>query len=57
MIVQKVTTGFVVQTFDTKTGKFVCQTFVAGDPVYYEDTKGNSVDSFEEYLPFEMVQP
>ncbi len=57
MIVKKITTGFVIQTFDTKTGKFVSQEFIAGDQVDFEDKKGNAVEEFDNYLPFDMVQP
>jgi len=64
MLVNKVTTGFVIQVFDTETGRFVSQEFVAGDDCQYEDKEGNVVDSEllkvegkEAYLPFDMVQP
>jgi len=56
-IVKKVTVGFVVQTFDTDTEKFISQEFIAGDQVDFEDESGEPVDEFSEYLPFEMVQP
>lgn len=36
MKISKVTPGFVVQTYDTKTGRCVEQSFVAGDDVAYE---------------------
>jgi hypothetical protein len=59
MIVKKITVGFVVQKFDTKTKKFVSQEFVAGDEVTFEDEHWEILDDneIEEYLPFEMVQP
>ena len=64
MIVKKITTGFVVQTFDTETKKFLSQDFVAGDECDYENEDGDAVDSNllevndeEVYLPFDMVQP
>ena len=67
MIISKITTGFVVQIFDTDIGQFVSQMFVAGDECSYENacpTDGKPVDSNllevdgkEAYLPFEMVQP
>jgi hypothetical protein len=63
MIVHKITTGFVVQTFDTETGKYTEQEFVAGDEVDYENEDGESLDQSEvmptpePYLPFEMRQP
>jgi hypothetical protein len=57
MIVNKVTTGFVVQKFDTDTRAFVSQEFVAGDQVDFEYQDGEAVESFDNYLPFDMVQP
>jgi len=64
MLVKKITLGYVVQVFNTDTGHFVSQNFVAGDTTEYEDEKGNPVNSeklnvegTEAYLPFDMVQP
>ena len=64
MLIQKVTTGFVIQTFDTEKGKFVSQNFIASDEVEYEKEDGEPVsfelfmvNSEEAYLPFDMVQP
>ena len=57
MIVNKITTGFVIQKFDTETRQFVSQEFIAGDQVDDEDEYGEPVESFDEYLPFEMKQP
>ena len=67
MVIKKITTGFVVQTFDTDIGKFISQEFIAGDECSYENsypTDGETVDSNllevdgkEAYLPFEMTQP
>lgn len=57
MLVKKITTGFVIQTFDTKTRKFTGQEFIAGDQVDYETETGVPVESFKEYLPYDMVQP
>lgn len=57
MKIFKITTGFVIQTFDTITREFISQEFIAGDQVDFEDENGNKVDSFNNYLPFEMVQP
>lgn len=56
---KKITTGFVIQTFDKDDGVHVCidQEFVAGDTVDYEDEDGNPIDSWTEYQPFDMVQP
>ena len=56
MIVNKVTTGFVVQRFDTKTRKFLSQEFIASDECAFEDDDGDKVDTFTEYLTYEMVQ-
>lgn len=64
MIVNKIVTGFVMQSFDTDTKCFVSQVFVAGE-VDYEDEDGVRVDPSdftmasgkEAYLPFNMVQP
>jgi len=59
----KITQGFVIQEYVTLVnGTTVCQkqSFVAGDPVEYEDEQGNPITvdtSKEEYCPFEMMQP
>ena len=57
MIVNKVTTGFVIQKFDTETRQFVSQEFIAGDQVDFENERGEPVESCDEYLPFDMKQP
>lgn len=57
MIVNKITTGFVVQRLDTETRQFIAQEFIAGDQVDFENEYGEPVESFAEYLPFEMKQP
>ena len=64
MQINKITTGFVVQTFAEKEdGTFVCenQTFVASDQVDVEDLEGNPIEVTPEiekaYFNFEMVQP
>lgn len=67
MKIQKITTGFVIQIFDTETKKYVSQEFIAGSDVDYENMTGESVDPVEvgmqdedgsePYLPFNMVQP
>lgn len=57
MIVHKITTGYVIQKFDTETNKFLDQEFIAGDEVSYENAFGESADEFDNYLPFDMVQP
>lgn len=56
-IVKKITVGFVIQEYDTETGEFVSQEFVAGDQVDWEDEDGNAVPEEDAYLSFEMVQP
>lgn len=65
MIIKKITTGFVIQEFDTDTQLFTSQEFFAGDDIDYEDESGNPVnskdmessDGSEPYLPFDMLQP
>jgi hypothetical protein len=60
MRIQKITPGFVVQTYDTKTGRCIEQSFIAGDDVAYEDQNGDAVDWREDgdaYQPLDMVQP
>lgn len=59
MIVKKITSGFVIQYFETETEKFLSQKFIAGDEVWVKDLAGNSLDEDDvsEYLPFDMVQP
>lgn len=70
MLINKITTGFVIQTFDTTTQAYISQEFKAGD-VEYENQDGSVAsvsemakegfgpfaESGEPYLPFEMVQP
>ena len=63
MLINKVTTGFVVQVFDTDKGRFVSQNFIAGECAY-EDRRGKPVAPSlllvageDATLPFEMVQP
>ena len=59
MLIKKITTGFVVQTYDTEKQSFLSQEFVAGDQVDHEDSAGNPVDEnlIPKYLPFDMQQP
>jgi hypothetical protein len=57
MIVKKITTGFVVQTYDTDLECCINQEFVAGDQVDWEDEYGESIDEVDlPYQPFDMVQ-
>ena len=63
MQLKKITTGFVIQTIDTETGKLINQEFIAGDQCDYEDEEGNTIDPEEcfnddvPYFPYDMVQP
>jgi len=66
MLISKVTSGFVVQSFDTETRKFTDQRFVAGDDVKWEKENGDPINENEvhwkrevdePYLPFDMIQP
>ena len=57
MIKKKITNGFVIQTFDDEKNQFVSQSFIASDESDYEDEFGETIEEFDEYLPFEMVQP
>lgn len=67
MILLKITTGFVIQKFDTDRQDWVDQTFIASDEVEYETENGDPVNvtdfldrvisSKEPYLPFQMIQP
>ncbi len=62
MKINKITTGFVIQTFDTKSGKFVSQQFTAGDDVCWETLDGRPMDGQDVekeagYLAFDMMQP
>jgi len=61
MIINKITYGFVVQTFDSQTGKCLEQEFIAGDQVDFEDRNGQQVDDDEItdglHCPFEMKKP
>lgn len=58
MRVKKITTGFVVQTYDTDLECCVNQEFVAGDQVDWEDEDGNTInaDTSLPYQPFNMIQ-
>jgi hypothetical protein len=59
MIINKITTGYVIQTFDTISKKFTNQEFVTGDECEWEALDGTPVDdpTDNEYLSFDMVQP
>ena len=60
MIINKTTVGFVIQTFDTESGKCISQDFVAGDEVSYETESGKHLDDgyfLDLYQPYDMVNP
>ena len=62
MLINKITTGYVIQTYNTETGKCQSQEFVAGDECEYETEDGDNfdVDNSEtelEYQPYNMEQP
>jgi hypothetical protein len=60
MIINKTTVGFVIQKFDTESGKCVSQEFVAGDEVSYETESGQHIDHgyfLGLYQPYDMVNP
>jgi hypothetical protein len=57
MKIKKITTGFVVQTFDSISGRCESQEFLAGDQVDFEDEEGNSKVEYDLYHNFDMVQP
>jgi hypothetical protein len=64
MILRKITSGFVVQEFDSETGRCLSQEFVAGDQVEWENRQSNlvsdgdfGIDLEELYYPMEMKQP
>ena len=60
MIIKKMTTGFVIQTF--KGNKFVGQKFIStNEPVEYQDREGEPIPGNDTlsrlHHPFDMVQP
>ncbi len=66
MIINKITTGLVIQSFDTDTQQWTRQEFHAGDsefetgdgdPINLADFLDRVVGKNEPYLPFEMKQP
>ena len=65
MLVNKVTTGFVIQTFDLDTSRCTMQQFVAGDSCDIETLGGLNVEENDKimltagnlYYPYDMVQP
>jgi hypothetical protein len=63
MIINKITVGFVIQTFDTEKKQFIHQEFKAADEVTWENQDGSRAESpgtdiiEEPYLNFDMKQP
>jgi hypothetical protein len=62
MLINKITHGYVVQTYNTETGKCESQTFIAGDECEFETEDGEHFDIENsetelEYQPYNMVQP
>lgn len=66
MKIEKITSGFVFQTYDTESGKWISQTFVSdGNESKYINSLGNLVctritNQIKEKgscLPFNMIQP
>ena len=65
MRINKITHGFVVQTWDTELNRWVGQEFVAGDQTEFEAADSDRIldsadiwpDRPEPYLPFQMKQP
>lgn len=63
MLINKITTGYVVQIFDTKRKEFIRQDFFQGDPKDLEHPKETVlnkpivIDNEEFNLGFDMVQP
>lgn len=67
MIINQITAGYVIQSFDTDKNQWVSQEFVAGDIVEFENDNGEHIDQtdFEERImdtknsapSFKMVQP
>lgn len=58
MEVNKITMGYVIQTFDTKTKKCIAQSFIAGDQVEWENEDRETISAkWDLYYPFDMIQP
>lgn len=66
MIIDKITIGFVTQSYDTDLQRWVAQAFTCGDESDYEvngdginvtDFTDRVVGGYEPYLPFDMEQP
>lgn len=63
MIIDKITTGYVIQKFDTEKQEFISQSFVAGEVEYEHNGQPiccadlEAVRADNKYLPFDMIQP
>jgi hypothetical protein len=57
MIVNKITEGFVIQSFDTEKQVFTCQSFIAGDTVSYENTLGEAIDPVQAGMIKDNIEP
>ncbi len=61
MKINKIIPGFVIQTFNTESGKFEKQEFVAGESSYESVLDGapmfEAMPKPTPYLAFDMVQP
>lgn len=69
MSINKITTGYLIQTWDTELKKWISQEFVADDQTEYEQVDGDRADPIEPhevwpgwpdtepYLPVEIRQP
>lgn len=65
MRINKITDGFVIQTWDTELKSWIAQEFVAGTQTEYEQADSGRIldpsdiwpDTDEPYLPFLMTQP
>lgn len=62
MIIEKITHGYVVQSYDTEAKIWLHQEFVAGDFCRYQDSNGTRLESDamgkpKPSLRFNMVQP
>jgi hypothetical protein len=64
MIINKITVGWVTQTYDASIKRFIKQDFFAGDQVDFENNDGNTIDiskvnidAKEIYCSYDMIQP
>ena len=65
MKINKITHGFVVQTWDTELNRWISQEFVAGDQTEFEAADSDQIlnpadvwpNGPEPYLPFHVKQP